>query len=311
VGLEVYQGRCNKAPEYQGAEDEPPTWELPDEDLFKAELVGVRLDDGRIQWLDLSGRYLPFGTVRLTLEGARVLAVGRSAAFFDRLPRTGLESAGTALEADLEISAPGGLRGTLREHTFGAAAAALKEQIAALDAASCRTLVQGELESFFRGANLLEMDLPGVGELGTPLAITARFERGGYLQAGAPGRLSCPTGLRPMKLVSELAADPARKFPLKVAAPRVNRETMRFRLAPELEVAALPADVVLAGQFGTYALVFERAADGFTVRRQALLGPQTVAPGDYEKFAAFCRQVDDAEKAQVTLRRRDAGGERK
>ena len=40
--------------------------------------------------------------------------------------------------------------------------------------------------------------------------------------------------------------------------------------------------------------------------RRAVLPPQTVAPGDYEKFADFCRRVDEAEKAQVILR--DRGG---
>jgi hypothetical protein len=311
AGLEVFQGRANKAPEAQEADDEPPTWELPDEDLFRAEVVGVRLEDGRIQWMDLSSRYMPFGAVRYDLEGARVLAVGRGPAFFDRLPRSGLDSLGTALTGDLELDAAGNLKGQLREHAFGAPAAAVKEQLAALDAAASRTVIQSELESMFRGASLVEMDMAGLAEAGAPLVTTCRFERGAWLQGGASGRLICPPGIKPARLVAELAMDPARKFPLKIAGPRVFRESLRFRLPPELELAGLPAETVVSGPFGTYSLVFERTAEGFSVGRRMILPAQTVAPGDYEKFVAFCKGIDEAEKAQVHLKRREAAGEKK
>jgi tetratricopeptide (TPR) repeat protein len=311
AGLEAFQGRANKAPEFQESDDEPPSWEMPDEDLFRAEVVGVRLEDGRIQWMDLSSRYMPFGAVRQELEGARVLAVGRGAAFFDRLPRSGLDAAGTALAGELELDAAGNLKGKLREHTFGAPAAAVKEQLGGLDAAACRTLVQGELEAMFRGASLVEMDMFGVNEPGSPLVTACRFERGAWLQAGPAGRLTCPPGIKPQRLVPDLAMDPSRKFPLKIAEPRVLRESLRFRLPPELEIAGLPAEAVVSGPFGTYSLVFERTADGFSVDRRMILPAQTVAPGDYEKFVAFCKRVDEAEKAQVALRRREAGGEKK
>ena len=312
VGLEACQGRTNESPEFQGSDDEPPTWELPDEDHFRAEVVGVRLEDGRILWMDLSSRFMPFGRVRLPIEGARVLAIARrGAAFFDRLPRTGMEASGTALEADLEVGAAGRLSGTIAERTFGSAAASLKERIAGLDSAGCRTMVQNVLEHTFRGADLLEMDMPGVGEPGTPLVVSCRFQREGYLEAGSPSRMVCPSGIVPLSLASDLAMDPSRKFPLKLSAPIIRRETLRFRLDPGLEIASLPQETVVSNEFGTYSLIFERTDGGFTVARRAMIAPQTVAPADYDKFAAFCRRVDESEKAQPVLKVRNGGGSEK
>jgi len=306
VGLEVLQGRANKAPEHQDSDDEPPTWEMPDENLFRAELVGVRLEDGRIRWMDLSSRYMPFGMVRQELEGAKVLAIARTGTFFEILPRTALDSSATSLQGDLELDAAGNLKGTLRQITPGPAGAMAKEQISGLDAAGCRAMVQNDLEAMFRGASLADLDLGAVAEPGTPLTASCRFERGAYLQAGGGGRLICPPGLKPVRLASDLAMDPSRKYPLKIAEPRVFHETLSFRLPPELEVAGLPADTVISGRFGTYNLLFARTAGGFSVTRRATLPAQAVTPADYGRFTEFCRQVDEAEKAQVSLRRREA-----
>lgn len=306
AGLEAFQGRTGPAPACQGSDDEPQTWELPSEDLFTAEVVGVRLEDGRILWLDLSWRFLPFGTLRLELQGSRVLAVGRGAAFFDLLPDAGPEAHAGLRLAELEITAAGGLQAVEKHFSFGEPGARLKEQFAALDHTGRRNALQAMIGRRFPGAVLEDLQTPDLEKPGAPFAVVCRFSQDGYLSPAPEGRLACPTGLKPLTLAERLAIDPTRRHPLKISAPVVEREELRFRLPAGLEPAELPADAVLASDFGSYSLCFERAAGGggFTVRRRALVPAQTVSPERYGDFAAFCRRVDEAEKkARVLLRR--------
>lgn len=305
AGLEVCQGRTRRSPRFQGKDDSPATWSLPSERNFTAELVGVRLPGARVLWLDLSSRFMPFGTLRRELGGARVLAVPpRGRAFFERLPQPDFDRAGETAELELTLSAGGKLTGLMTLRNLGSDAARAKERLARLDAAGRRNMVQARLAGLFRGASLLEVTFTGAGEAEAPLVTRARFEVDGHLTPAAGGRLICRPGIDPLNLVSELAMDPTRQYPLKLASARIVREVLRYRLPAGLEVAALPKGAVLSGKFGTYSLTAEKTPGGFKVERRALLLPQTISAKDYPAFRAFCRRVDEAERARAVLRRK-------
>ena len=305
AGLEPCQGRTRKAPRFQGRRDAPATWELPSERHFTAELVGVRLEDGRILWMDLANHYMPFGRLRRELEGSRVLVAGaRGAVFFDRLPTSGHQQQGGTVTTDLRIEAGGKLIGQTTARLFGSDAARSKARLAGLDATTRRNLLSARLNGLFRGANLTEANFSGDRERGTTLVTTAKFEVDDYLVPGPRGRLVCPGGVKPLGLVSGLAMDPSRQYPLKIVVPRVVRESLRYRLDPALEAVSLPAGRLISGRFGSYSLSVARTPGGFTVERRALILPQTIAPGEYPRFREFCRQVDEAEKLETVLRRR-------
>jgi tetratricopeptide (TPR) repeat protein len=307
AGLTIYQGRTRKATRFQGRNDRPATWSLPSEDLFTAELIGVSLDGGEILWLDLSNRFMPFGQLRDHLAGARVLAIpSRGGAFFERLPEPRFDRMGSGLQLDLRIAADGSLSGKARSRTAGFAGALAKERLSGLDANGRRAFVLNLVNRAFKAARLDTVALPGAERPGTPLIAQASFFVENHLLPAAGGRLICPAGLTPMNLASALAMDSDRNYPLKLAQARIARETVRFRLAPKLEVVSLPAGTVLSGEFGTYSLTVTRTADGFRLERRALLLPQTVSARKYPAFRAFCRKIDEAEKFRIVLRRRIA-----
>ncbi len=304
AGLDACQGRTRKAPAYQGSKDHPVTWSLPSEDHFSAELVGVRLESGRMLWLDLSSRFMPFGAIRDELGGSRVLAIPqRGPAFFERLPAPRNDQRGASLRFDLQLAPDGSLRGRVRSQSDGALGAAVKERLAGLDATGRRNYVLSLLDNAFKGARLESVTFPESGNPGDPLVTEAQFLVDGHLLPAAEGRLTCPAGIVPLKLASTLAMDPDRKYPLKLAAPRIARESITYRLAAGLEVASLPKGTVLSGDFGTYSLTVARTPLGFRIERRALLLPQTVSAKDYPRFRTFCRKIDEAEQLLIVLRR--------
>jgi len=304
AGLEACQGRTRKAPAFQGSRDHPATWSLPSEEHFSAELVGVRLESGRLLWLDLSSRFMPFGTIREELGGARVLVVPqRGPAFFERLPAPRYDRLGPGVNLDLRLAPDGSLRGRLRSQTGDARGALARERLAGLDATGRRNYVLGLVNDAFKGARLEGLEFPGSGSPTGPFVVDARFAVDGYLLPAAEGRLTCGAGIVPLNLASTLAMDPDRKYPLKLAAPRISRESISHRLAPGLELAALPAGKVLSGDFGTYSLTVSRTAQGFRIERRALILPQRIRAKDYPRFRKFCRSVDEAERLRIVLKR--------
>ncbi len=305
AGLTVYQGRTRKATRFQGKDDSPATWSLPSEDHFTAELVGVGLEGGEILWLDLSSRFMPYGHLRDHLAGARVLAIPpRGGAFFERLPEPRFDRMGSGLQMDLRIAADGSLSGKASSRTVGFAGALVKERLSGLDANERRNFVLKLVNQAFKAAQLNTVALRGAEEAGKPLVAEATFSVENHLLPAAGGRLICPVGLTPLNMVTTLAMDTDRNYPLKLVEPRLARETIRYRLPPELEAVSLPAGAVLSGEFGTYSLTVTRTADGFRLERRALLLPQTVPVKKYPAFRAFCRKLDEAEKFRIMLRRR-------
>ncbi len=304
AGLTVYQGRTRKAPLFQGTEDAPATWSLPAEEHFTAELVGVRLEGGRVLWLDLSSRFMPFGELRTELCGARVLAVPtRGPAFFEKLPAPRYDRLGATLEVDATLDAGGRLTGRAVARARGAEAARAREALAALDEHGRRNLMLARLAGFFPGVTLTALKFPAADDPEAPQVSELGFDLEEYLLPAAGGRLVCPPGLDPMELTASLAVDASRKHPLKISRPRINRESLRYRLPPGLEIESLPAGKVISGEFGSYSLSVTRTANGFALERRGLVLPQTVSPENYPRFRAFCREVDEAEKIRVILRR--------
>ncbi|MHC4914755.1 MAG: tetratricopeptide repeat protein [Planctomycetota bacterium] len=308
AGITVYQGRTRKAPQFQGADDHPATWSLPAEEHFSAEVVGVRLEGGGVLWLDLSSRFMPFGALRTELCGARVLAVPtRGPAFFEKLPAPRYDRVGSTLELDAALDPAGRLTGRAVVRVRGADAAGARERLATLDEHGRRNLLQSRLAAAFPGVTLTALKFPAGDDPEAPHVSELSFELEEHLIPAAGGRLVCPPGLKPMHLTADLAVDPSRKHPLKIARPRIDRESLRYRLAPGLEIGSLPDGKVISGEFGNYSLTVVRTADGFRVERRGLVLPQTVSPESYPRFRAFCSEVDEAEKVRVILRRKARG----
>lgn len=303
AGLQSCLGLTRAAPERQDRRQAPATWSLPSEDHFTARLVGVRLEGGQLLWLDLASRFMPFGCLRPELGGARVLAVPmRGPAFFDRLPAASPADEAEGTELELRLDANGRLTGAAAISGRGAAAAARRERIEPLDERGRREAVEKDLAALLPGAAVLEASceaLPGSGGHLT----RATIEADGQLVPVPGGRLALRAAPAPLGLLSALAMDPVRRHPLKLASPLLVQQTVLCHLAQGLETAELPPPVTLAGTFGSYSLSWTTVPGGFRLERRLVVPVQSISTEAYQDFRAFCRDVDEAERAGILLRR--------
>jgi tetratricopeptide (TPR) repeat protein len=99
------------------------------------------------------------------------------------------------------------------------------------------------------------------------------------------------------------ARNGARKFPLYIDSVFFESTAFHLRLPPQFKVRALPADFSARNEFGEYSVRFKANGQQIDVQREFRIPVQVVAPEKYEAFAAFARQIDDAERRRISLTR--------
>ncbi len=65
----------------------------------------------------------------------------------------------------------------------------------------------------------------------------------------------------------------------------------------------MPPDFNARNEFGEYSVRFRASGQQIDVQREFRIPIQVVAPEKYEAFAAFARQIDDAERRRISLTR--------
>ena len=132
-----------------------------------------------------------------------------------------------------------------------------------------------------------------------PLELTLRCRLPQIVNPNGPWELD---QLVPALGLRDLYARSAtRNLPLYIDSPLVESSSFRVYLPSNLQSRSLPSDFTAHNQFGDYSAQFMSAGQKITIRRQFRIPVQIVSQQDYAAFAAFAREIDDAERARIML----------
>ena len=112
------------------------------------------------------------------------------------------------------------------------------------------------------------------------------------IKSDMAGRIREASRTQPLVLNSSFAMDP---YILKVYPPDGAENV------PSI-FGELPQNRVLLSPFGLFSLIYSREGSAVIVNRSLYIPDQTIQPEDYPKFVEFCRAIDSAETAELTLK---------
>ena len=93
-----------------------------------------------------------------------------------------------------------------------------------------------------------------------------------------------------------------RNFPLYIDSLLFESTTFRLHLPSNFHVRSLPSDFTARTEFGDYSAHFDASGQQITIHREFRIPVQVVARENYEGFANFARQIDEAERGKILLR---------
>jgi len=110
------------------------------------------------------------------------------------------------------------------------------------------------------------------------------------------GQLAPSLGLR-----GTFLRTPTRRFPLYTGSLFFESTLFRLHLPPGIGLRSLPHDFAIRSEFGDYALHFASSGRRIAIRREFRIPVQLIEPDKYPAFDVFARQIDDAERQQISL----------
>jgi hypothetical protein len=110
------------------------------------------------------------------------------------------------------------------------------------------------------------------------------------------GQLAPALGLR-----GTFLRTPTRRFPLYTGSLFFESTLFRLHLPPGIGLRSLPHDFAIRSEFGDYALHFASTGRRIAIRREFRIPVQLIEPDKYPAFDVFARQIDDAERQQISL----------
>lgn len=99
------------------------------------------------------------------------------------------------------------------------------------------------------------------------------------------------------------AKSAARKFPLYIDSVLFESTVFHLRLSPPFEVRGLPSEFTAHNEFGDYSVRFSSSQRQINVEREFHIPVQVIPPEKYGAFAQFARQIDEAERRRIAIRR--------
>ncbi len=278
-------------------------WDVPRSDVFSAgrvsPLLRVPLPDGAL-WLSGDARLLGAGQVSELAQGGDGLILDPRQPRFVTIPSAPPSASGNTVALEGELSEDGTLVGKVRLDLRGVAAAAYKDRLLGVEGPQRKMIFQTLLANFFLGFQLEEMELPGLGEAGSPLSVEATFRTPSFGRMRG-GRMEVPLPAPRSKLRSNFCQERERTVPLRIPSWEASRTEAVIRIPDGWRVGKLPEDVLLQGEIGRLAITWRMEGDAVRVRHELEIGPQVMATEKYPELVRFCQEGDAAEEARMEL----------
>ena len=271
-------------------------------------LLRVRPDDGRPAWCDLNEdgcRFLPYGRLVDAAPGAPAVVSGSGE--FLTVPGLPLEErSGNAFDARLEVAADGSAQAHLVFRILGPQGHLQKLAFRDMPEASRPYVAQNLAAGALPGLDLGDVVFDGLNASGggadeqrVTIGIDGRLGR--FVDVDGSARLPLP----PMDLSRAFAVEGQRRLGFLFPRADLRRFATELVLGPGVELLEAPQGfaVPLPGG-GLYELDVTASEDGrtWTLRRDLVLAPVILEPGEYEAFVEACRRIDEAERARLRFR---------
>jgi uncharacterized protein DUF3858 len=273
---------------------------------YSEPLVRFWFSDGKIVDTDAESSNLPFGAVSPLLDRSDALLAPLTPADeslpFHAALMPGVTDEKSVAEAELVLDDTGSLSVELHIHLGTARAQQVRGVL--------RNANQRERQAFFEqlamrvfpgagtvtGSSLHEDDLEQSLELAVHCAVPQLVN----IQNGPIDldQLVPALGLRAL-----YARAASRKFPLYIDSLYFESAIFHLHLPAGIQVRWLPSEFTAKNEFGEYAFRINMANQQITIEREFRIPVQVIPPEKYEAFAAFARQIDEAERRRISLSR--------
>ena len=280
---------------------DPSPYRFPRGDVFGYAVLRMDLPGGPA-WIDPSYRLAPFNQLPAFLRGQDGWVVpepGEEAAYL-RLPQTLPDQRdGRSLQLSLSLDAEGLASGTGRDEHHGFEAASLKDALERLDGEQRKQAVESMLGRGLRGVALESLAIEREAEIGGTATLVYGVRVQLARRDGA--QLFVPAALVPSRLARRWLQTAERQVTLLIDSPEIVTQRAAIALPPSWSPRGLPKPLFIATPFGAYSWS-ARAEAGKLVIEEALSIPQQrVTPDRYAAFAAFARDVDQAQSQELVI----------
>jgi hypothetical protein len=280
---------------------DPAPHRFPRGELFGYALLRVDLPRGPA-WVDVSYRLAPFDQLPAFLRGqdAWVIPEPGEEPEYVRLPQSlPGQRDGRALQMELTLDPEGVATGTGRDEHHGFEAATLKDALERLDGDQRKQAVESTLGRGLRGVALESLATEHENDVGGPATLVYGFQVQLARRDGA--QLFVPASLVPSRLARRWLQTAERKVPLLVDSPEVLSERVSIALPPGRSLRSPPRPVSIATPFGTYSFRARAEAGKLVIEESLSVPQQRVPPERYAAFAAFAREVDEAQSQELLV----------
>jgi hypothetical protein len=280
---------------------DPAPYRFPRGDLYGYAVLRIDLPGGAA-WLDPSYRLAPFDQLPAFVRGQDgwVLPEPGEEPALIRLPRTLPDQRdGRDLRMELTLDAEGVASGTGRDEHHGFEAAALKDGLERLDREQRKQAVEAMLGRGLRGLTLESLATEREAELGGPATLVYGVRVPLARRDGA--QLFVPGSLVPARLARRWLQTAERQVPLLIDSPEILSQRIALALPAGRSLRGAPKAVSLSTEFGTYSWSAREQGGKLVIDEALSIPQQRVRPEKYAAFAAFARDVDQAQSQELVI----------
>jgi hypothetical protein len=280
---------------------DPAPYRFPRGDLYGYAVLRIDLPGGAA-WLDPSYRLAPFDQLPAFVRGqdAWVLPEPGEEPVLIRLPETLKDQRdGRALRMDLTLDAEGVASGAGRDEHHGFEAAALKDGLERLDREQRKQAVEAMLGRGLRGITLESLSTEGESELGGTATLVYDVRVPLARRDGA--QLFVPSAVVPSRLARRWLQTAERQVPLLIDSPEILSQRIGIALPAGRSLHTAPKPVSIATAFGKYSWSARQEGGKLLIEEAMSIPQQRVRPDQYAAFAAFARDVDQAQAQELVI----------
>ena len=280
---------------------DPAPHRFPRGDLYGYAVLRIDLP-GEPAWVDVSYRLAPFNQLPAFLRGqdAWVVPEPGEEPEYIRLPQTFPgQRDGRVLKMELSLDPEGVASGTGRDEHHGFEAASLKDSLERLDGEQRKQAVESTLGRGLRGVALESLATEHENDVGGPATLVYGFRVQLARRDGA--QLFVPSSLVPSRLARRWLQTAERQVPLLVDSPEIFTERVSIVLPRGRFLRSAPKPVSIATPFGAYTFRAREESGKLLIEESLSMPQQRVPPDRYAAFAAFARDVDEAQSQELLV----------
>lgn len=282
---------------------------LPTILAFNHVIVGYKLEDGQMRYLDLTTDYYPHYVIPEFDNNSWALIVREGETDVFRLPNDMLDADKTRLELDIKarINPDRSLDISAETKGVGIVGGKLREQLNRVTSKDDRQkfLLNYFGEGSFDHLSLERFSFENLEDISAPLLMNMQMRSFNYIE-----RVSN------FYIVQVPLLNAITTRPTLFNEDRFNNLDLQalFEIAPsyqsiELELPAnyalleLPEDVVMENNFGDYAMRFTATPKGLKVERSFELKKRLIEYTDYKAFKDFYLDLLDADRLKIAMKK--------